>query len=112
MPRRMRSPPRSRIVSAIPASAAPRGNSEAKTAANTSPNSGVVASSGLVRAAPIRAWLKLSVVQPTKKCTRPASAKAASPQAETSASSLTSSVATAAIARISAATSSCRKVEA
>ena len=80
--------------------------------ANTSPNTGAVESSGLLRAAPIRAWLKLSVVQPTKKWTRPASAKATRPQSEASASSEMSSVASAAIARIAAATSSCRKVEA
>ena len=52
-----------------------------------------------------------SVVQPMKKCTRPASAKAMIPQAVASASSERSSVATDAIARTTVASTSCRKVE-
>ena len=37
------------------------------------PVDGVRREQGLVRAAPIRIWLMFNSVQPTKKCTRPAS---------------------------------------
>ena len=41
----------------------------------TAPNTGVVASSGLERAAPMRIWLMFKNVQPTEKWMTPASEK-------------------------------------
>ena len=58
----------------------------------------------------MRAWLMFRVVQPTKKCTNPARAKAMIPQAVASASAERSSVTAEAIASTVASTS-CRKVE-
>src|SRR2546423_1971541 len=57
------------------------------------PNSGAVVSSGEVRAAPTRCWLMFRKVQPPRKCTIPAIAKAIIPQAVASPSADTSPLA-------------------
>ena len=68
-------------------------------------------SSGEVRAAPIRRWLRFRNVQPSRKCTTPAAAKAISGHASASSSRVRSSVATATPSSASAAMTRLRNVE-
>jgi hypothetical protein len=99
------------MISSIPATVTRPGISPRVTAASTAPNSGVAASSGLVRAAPMRFWLAFSSVQPTEKCTRPAATKAASAPGDAERARPRSTVASVAASRMTVETASCRKVD-
>ncbi len=98
-------------ISAMPRTVTAPGISPRVTAARMVPNSGVAASSGLVRAAPMRFWLAFSSVQPTEKCTSPAPRNAASASGVTARSSLRSSVASVPATSTTLDTASWRKVD-
>ncbi len=80
-------------IGTIATSASGPGSWPSVIAATTSAKSGAIVSSGDVRAAPIRRWLRFRNVQPRRKCTTPAAAKAISGHAPACSSCVRSSVA-------------------
>ena len=99
-------------MSAIAGTSAAAGSWPTVTAATAIPNSGTVTSSGLVRAAPIRFWLRLRQVQPATKCRTPAAANQASDEPGAPASASSPPLTALATISASAATAICTNVEA
>ena len=98
-------------IGTIAANASQLGICPTANAATASANTGDIVSSGDVRAAPILRWLMFRNVQPSRKCTIPAVANAASAQPSASRTRPTSSVATASSTSAAAAIATFRNVE-